>query len=340
MQPGLAGYPGQYGNALIRKENLDKFIYTMKNKPVVINHQSDITDDDKVGEVMNVWFNPKDGWYWCDGVIWDETAQNLITDKEWSVSCSYNYTKYNDEGGTENNIPYDIEFLDGEFTHLAIVDNPRYERANIVFNSKVDNGSVILDKPDEDNIQTDEDNNEDFKEKHNANQDVDNEREQNMALLEELKKLISNVENDKGASMDEGKKVNNKDVDKRELLREADAIAMKPVSDFKGGEEEKFRTLTKLMEEIGYNKSSRGTADNEVKSDEEGKEKKDEKKADELKKDVKEDVENKCKDKVDNSKPSFFDRLNEVYNSAIDAPVETGYVSREEQLNLAKEYFS
>ena len=39
-------------------------------------------------------------------------------------------------GGTENNIPYDIEFLDGIFTHLAIVDNPRYERANIVFNSK------------------------------------------------------------------------------------------------------------------------------------------------------------------------------------------------------------
>lgn len=41
-----------------------------------------------------------------------------------------------DSGGTENNIPYDIEFLDGVFTHLAIVDNPRYERANIVFNSK------------------------------------------------------------------------------------------------------------------------------------------------------------------------------------------------------------
>lgn len=41
-----------------------------------------------------------------------------------------------DAGGTENNIPYDIEFLDGVFTHFAIVDNPRYERANIVFNSK------------------------------------------------------------------------------------------------------------------------------------------------------------------------------------------------------------
>lgn len=108
----------------------------MRNKPVIINHKDKITEDDKVGEVFNVWFNPDDGWYWCDGVITDVTAQNLIQDKGWSVSCSYDFTSYNDEGGTENNIPYDIEFLDGEFTHLALVNNPRYERANIVFNSK------------------------------------------------------------------------------------------------------------------------------------------------------------------------------------------------------------
>lgn len=52
------------------------------------------------------------------------------------MSCSYDVKLADDAGGTENNIPYDIEFLDGVFTHLAIVDNPRYERANIVFNSK------------------------------------------------------------------------------------------------------------------------------------------------------------------------------------------------------------
>lgn len=52
------------------------------------------------------------------------------------MSCSYDVKLADDAGGTENNIPYDIEFLDGVFTHLAIVNNPRYERANIVFNSK------------------------------------------------------------------------------------------------------------------------------------------------------------------------------------------------------------
>ena len=32
-----------------------------------------------------------------------------------------------------------MEFLDGVFTHLALANNPRYERANIVFNSKTFN---------------------------------------------------------------------------------------------------------------------------------------------------------------------------------------------------------
>lgn len=63
----------------------------------------------------------------------------MIENKGWSVSCAYDYTKADTSGGTENNIPYDIEFLDGEFNHLALVDNPRYEGANIVFNSKVEN---------------------------------------------------------------------------------------------------------------------------------------------------------------------------------------------------------
>lgn len=48
--------------------------------------------------------------------------------------------------------------------------------------------------------------------------------------------------------------------DKRKLISEADAIAMKPATEFDGGAEEKFRTLTKKLEELGYSRSSRGTA--------------------------------------------------------------------------------
>lgn len=139
IQPGVAGYPGQFGNVLITKESLDKFIDTMVGVPVIINHKDinkNNADDLRVGVVNSVWYDEKDGWYWCDGIIWDETAQNLITDKNWSVSCSYDVKTADDKGGSENNIKYDMEFLDGVFTHLALVNNPRYERANIVLNSK------------------------------------------------------------------------------------------------------------------------------------------------------------------------------------------------------------
>lgn len=139
IQPGVAGYPGQFGNVLITKESLDKFIDTMVGVPVIVNHKSldnNNVDDERVGVVNSVWYDDKDGWYWCDGIIWDSKAQKLITDKGWSVSCSYDVKTADDKGGTENNIKYDMEFLDGVFTHLALVNNPRYERANIVLNSK------------------------------------------------------------------------------------------------------------------------------------------------------------------------------------------------------------
>ena len=143
IQPGVAGYPGQFGNVLITKENLDKFIDTMVGVPVRIKHGDNTTNDDRVGVVNSVWFDDKDGWYWCDGIIWDETAINLIKDKGWNVSCAYKIKEADNAGGTENNISYDMEFLDGVFDHLAIVDNPRYERAQIVLNAKeVINGDV------------------------------------------------------------------------------------------------------------------------------------------------------------------------------------------------------
>ena len=101
---------------------------------MIINHQevtANNVNEIEVGRVHNVWFNEEDGWYWCDGVITNQKAIDLI-DKGWSVSCSYNVSNYSDKGGTENNIKYDMEFLDGNFTHLAIVKNPRYEGADIV----------------------------------------------------------------------------------------------------------------------------------------------------------------------------------------------------------------
>lgn len=593
---------------LIKKESFDKFINTLEGAPVIINHK-DLTeenaDDARVGVVSNVWFNDKDGWYWCDGIIWDKSAQNLITDKGWSVSCSYDVKLADDTGGSENNIPYNIEFLDGVFTHLAIVNNPRYERANIVFNSKTEvindkwitihpNGEDSKGRPlllkdgenvyeamqrqwgisspgqqhlfsvskyktddsykkeldakiaelnkqveksrqeearrQEESIETDiqkldknayiikyadklgwfkaaekwdkgqnADNgiNPNYKEelkqvidkaKNNPTEhqklvigkvspeleekakengfdisgyqhdldvsgtrhaikehgqpkteeprgqiaitdgdfekipeviygyddvsftgknkigretitykkafddgtimyveeirnkrktltintlykykntgnprtfvdnnnplsnasiyiitdiqedfnpdiknNVQNNKEQDMTLLDELKKLITKVENDKGEDMDNKKKIENEKVDKRDIIRQIMAIAGKREDD------ENVRTIAKLAEKLAYDKSEAGTADNKKVKNAETKE--DEEKYEDLKKDVKEDAENKCKNSVDNSKTSYFDDMNKVYNKSIQPKVENSYVSRAQKLKDAEEYF-
>lgn len=149
IQPGLVKIEG-HGIVLLKKETLDRSLSTIVGSPVIIQH-TDVTeknaDELRCGVIANAQYNELDGWYYVDGIIWDEKAQELIN-KGWSVSCSYDFLAFNDEGGEENNIHYDKEFTQLNFTHLAIVDNPRYERANIVFNSKtfnVDNLEISLD---------------------------------------------------------------------------------------------------------------------------------------------------------------------------------------------------
>lgn len=59
------------------------------------------------------------------------------------------------------------------------------------------------------------------------------------------------------------RRVFDEDVDKRELIREVMAIAAKPNEDFAGGEEEKIETIAKKLEEMSYNRSESGSANDE-----------------------------------------------------------------------------
>lgn len=137
IEAGVAHYR-DFGDVLITKETLDKFINTMVGCPVIITHKDiDDTNADKerVGVVSEVWYNAEDGWYYCSGIIWDKKAIDLVKNQGWSVSCTYDFESDN-QPKTHNGKKIDREFTNGEFLHLALVDNPRYERANIVMNAK------------------------------------------------------------------------------------------------------------------------------------------------------------------------------------------------------------
>ena len=161
-----------------------------------------------------------------------------------------------------------------------------------------------------------------------------------MALLDELKKLITKVENNKEQEMTE--KIENEKVDKRDIIRQIMAIAGKHEDN------EDVRTIAKLAEKLAYDKSEAGTADNEKEDDkpaddskvENEETEKDKEEYKEFKKEIKEDVQNKCKNSVDNAKGGYFDKMNEIYNSANEPKEENLYISREQKLKNAEEYYA
>ena len=137
LEAGLVKY--SFGVCLLTKETIDKFINSFVGCPVIIDHQ-DITDenakDERVGVISEVWYNEKDGWFWCKGIIFDDEAIDLIK-KGYSVSCQYGITEYQDntENKLHNGNEFDKYILNGKPEHLAIVKNPRYESAYIAVNA-------------------------------------------------------------------------------------------------------------------------------------------------------------------------------------------------------------
>ena len=146
LEPGIAHYE-ELGDILITKETLNKFVHTMVGAPVIIDHE-DVTDKNvdklRVGVISRVWFNEFDGWFYCEGILTDNEAIDLIKNQGWNVSCAYSFESVPKD--MHNGKKIDLEFVDGEFLHLAIVKNPRYEGANIVVNKKDDDVEWITVK--------------------------------------------------------------------------------------------------------------------------------------------------------------------------------------------------
>ena len=130
METGLAGYENE--TILIDTDNLKTMIPTFVGKPVYVRHQEvnlDTMKDEACGYVTDSFYNELDGWLWVKMLITDDDGFLAIANG-WSVSNAYVPTEWG-TGGTHHNCPYDRKIIGGEFTHLAIVPDPRYEEAKI-----------------------------------------------------------------------------------------------------------------------------------------------------------------------------------------------------------------
>lgn len=315
LEPGLAKYDEPIGTILLDKETIDKFITSFKGCPVIIDHK-DITDDtakdERVGVVSNVWYNADDGWYYCDGVIFDKNAQDLITNAGYTVSCAYSFNTDNMSGTWHNN-PYDGKVVTGDFMHLALVPVPRYEDATIALNSKAEN-DINLDEP-----------------------DARKEKDEDMKL-NQLWQLF----NKKEAMNKKGEDEMAEKVDKRKLIDEIGGILKGKVDD------ELIRTIIQKAEEIGYEDSEK-SADNKAKNEADEDDKKEEKaenkcaknEDDDKKEDKKEEADNEDdEDKMEEMKKAenSMNTMRKAYNSS-SVQVKSLYVPQSERVALGKQLF-
>jgi hypothetical protein len=138
MREGVARYEGEDGDdvILVRNDTIRKMCESMRGVPVFVIHQDvdmENLQQQADGYVSKCFYNENDGWWWCEFVAVSDKAHEAIQ-KGWLVSNAYGFEEVDvrNEDGTYINVPYNREILNGEFNHLAIVPDPRYEDAVIM----------------------------------------------------------------------------------------------------------------------------------------------------------------------------------------------------------------
>lgn len=222
MYAGLAGYENE--TILVDLDCMKKLAKSFGGKPVYVFHQDvDLETIEKAdGWVSDCWYNELDGWLWAKFVAVTDAAREAIKEG-WSVSNAYVPTEWG-AGGTYTNIQYDRKIVDGQFTHLALVPNPRYEAAAIMGADEYDAYMAEL----------------------KAQKEMKNSKEKKLMFFKRKKEAVTALDGDLSEVMLELK--NGKEVSVQEMIEAVENAAKK-------NEAEKEEKLNMDMEiEVGEDK--------------------------------------------------------------------------------------
>lgn len=138
MESGLCGYGEE--NVLIDADAMKKMAPSFVGKPIYVGHRPEVGQfmrgmistlpDDNDGHVIESFYNPLDGWLWAKMLVTSDYAHDMIK-KDWKVSNAYLPKMFQGGAGEHHNVDYDRKISEADFTHLAIVPDPRYENAKI-----------------------------------------------------------------------------------------------------------------------------------------------------------------------------------------------------------------
>lgn len=112
-------------------KNMDS---TFEGRPVYVRHVDDVNLDNLQAEadgyVVKSFFNPTDGKHWAEFIIVSDRGHEAIRNG-WRLSNAYIPKKFTG-GGLWHGVEYLKEVEEGEYEHLALVPNPRYEESIIL----------------------------------------------------------------------------------------------------------------------------------------------------------------------------------------------------------------
>lgn len=136
--PGVAQYETDEGSyrVFVNEDTIRKMNPSFAGRPVFVEHVEGVEQDvdtlrnDADGWVVESFFNAADGKTWVKFLICSEDGFQAIR-KGFKLSNAY-LPELSDTKATWNGVDYQKIVTGGEFEHLAIVDNPRYEESVIM----------------------------------------------------------------------------------------------------------------------------------------------------------------------------------------------------------------
>ena len=118
---------------LVEDETIRKMNPSFAGRPVYVHHVDEVNLDniqaEADGYVTESFFNKADGKHWAKFLVVSDKGHEAIRGG-WKLSNAYIIKGYGG-GGQRNGVDYDKEITSGEFEHLAIVPDPRYDESII-----------------------------------------------------------------------------------------------------------------------------------------------------------------------------------------------------------------
>jgi hypothetical protein len=143
---GIHFYPGvaQYQDApdqspycvYLNEDTIRSMDPTFAGKPIFVEHVDEVEPKldelrkEADGWVIKSFYNSSDGKHWVEFIITSERGLKAV-DRGLRLSNAY-VAKKKAAGGLWNGVPYVNEITEGQYEHLAIVNNPRYEESVIL----------------------------------------------------------------------------------------------------------------------------------------------------------------------------------------------------------------